>query len=866
MIHYMFLVHKSRCKLFLFFALMGCCFFSCAHHDHTELEHNSTIKEGEKFTASICMQSGTETVLRAGVNGVEDIKSLRVLVFDADKRFLYSSDAVLETQVNISSKDDKDFLPDTTKEGITMGQSFRVSLVKSSECRYIHFVANYDWNDFSQDYFVVGTSAGELMTKLLDKYIEKDKVNSRNNDNKSFLAMWSLVELKQGLDENSLKDKVVKLLRDYAKITVKNEANDFTLEAFTVCNVPNQGAVVPFTSEHSGFSFPYPVVRATVPAATTLIENNKEADLIDVTSNKEGAFNLFEWDNTGDKKAFVVIKGKRNNSGESCYYKVDLVWSKDDNSIKDYFPILRNHHYVVNIKGVNGNGYKTIAEAIASPAGNNVFSSVVLQDFKKVSDGVVSLSVDPIHVIAVKAGDYPFVTSYTVKDKQEADVKKHMKYYPSWYQYGNKKDDNETGWVKDKDEYLEAIQQTDNGFKVKVKKVPTDKIVEHCIDVVGLRQHNNEKVDAVSGATQPIVRRVKIVLRPAFKFNGKLEKDPEDEFVRKLSFDISGELTKGNLPFDVYIKTKNLTPRHNDGDKKLQLVYRNGETYYRYTVRDEGELGKRIEFPFLLNDEVKESSKVELSSVYYDNQDIALEVSRIEYTSVQFYMMYKKPYEQQENYLRTSCSFSLKLDNKVYSETEFFHAFRGEISRESNQSFKMTLPRSRYNSIKDKDLTITATDTYVTREPRVSPGYVRYTLSATKRIQEWMQNGSESIHMDVEEVKVRGELKHFKKDWSKTSKPPIPTCKFFSEISGREFIFTNARIIDPEKRSDNTYHYEVIIPKEHLSYLNGELKFKYTKVVGTALYGRKDRYQYNQSLLHLEKESTCLIWAWWLQL
>lgn len=102
--------------------------------------------------------------LRASIEDVKDITSLRLLVFDERGRFLYSSDATMGEVESATSQTD-DFLPDAKRDGITQIRKFQKQPYTRVVYRVIHFVANHDWSGFPQDYFAQGhCSAGEFMT------------------------------------------------------------------------------------------------------------------------------------------------------------------------------------------------------------------------------------------------------------------------------------------------------------------------------------------------------------------------------------------------------------------------------------------------------------------------------------------------------------------------------------------------------------------------------------------------------------------------------------------------------------------------------------------------------------------------------
>lgn len=842
------------------YAFCGLAAISCAGDPRMDEEtYKSFVKEGEWFTTSLNLQADQLSELRRGIDNDEDITSLRVIVFDANKNFLYSQDAVLGSSKDLSEKTDNDFFPDQKKEGITRGKSFTVTLKKSSERRYVHFIANYDWTGFEQDYFITGTSSGELMPSLLVKHEEGKNGNGHSaNENKPFLPMWSRAFLER-LDEHTFNGKVIKLVRNYAKITVENKASDFKLEAFTVCNVPKQGTVVPFKMDNLDFSFPYPVSEATVPPGTSLIANDQESDLIDLRDGEKHAYHLFEWKNDGNEKTFVIVKGKRSINGtmQDRYYKIDLVKQRDQGVVGDYFPIVRNNHYMITINGVNSDGYATLREAIRAPAGNNLFSSIEMQNFKKVSDGVLTLSVDPITFFIVRPGTYEFSSFYS-------GGWEHTKYYPSWYKISDYKDDLETNWEKDKDPFMGELKRVQGkGFSIHVKEVPYDQIKEYSVEVVGLRRHGSTVVDATSGATVPLSRRVKLILRPPFLFHGKLEADTStgDTNDRILSFDIPKEINKNLLPFDIYIKTDELTPR-STASKDLVLVYRDGAVYYRYTVRSEDRIGKRLSLPFIINNGSQTKKAVELSSEFYEEDLIYPETTLRHSVSLNLY--YLKPDNSRSEWLPKNAPFTFTFDGASYSEEDFRDFFGGTMMGDTDGHFKLSLPSSFYDDYKGKDFTISAFHAYSS-----SYGFVKYIVQETKKLEEWMQ-GTSPIQMSLERVEIKGVLYHYQYSsngwipsyhlYDDNNSYPHYTPIFYANSSSSSSI---AELLQAEIRYRGAYGYDykLTITEDLLPYIERGLYFDYYKTpYGMRVYnGTFSNYYVNKLWRDLES-STRLDW------
>ena len=200
------------------------------------------------------------------------------------------------------------------------------------------------------------------------------------------MIYWSRKTVDELKAHNSLSNPVL-LVRNQAKITLSvNASTGFEQKGWVVVNSNAFGTVAPYCSEH-GFEAPHYIDRPFV----TLPENiTKLGDFLDVRTNTEEY--IFETENTDDSPIDFIVKGSQNG-GDDLYYRISII---DQNG--EYIPILRNHHYTVNITGPLYYGQPTFAEALAAPATNNVWVSIS-DEINSLTDGVNTLSVDKTDVI-----------------------------------------------------------------------------------------------------------------------------------------------------------------------------------------------------------------------------------------------------------------------------------------------------------------------------------------------------------------------------------------------------------------------------------------------------------------------------------
>ena len=86
-----------------------------------------------------------------------------------------------------------------------------------------------------------------------------------------------------------------------------------------------------------------------------------------------------------------MLRGKYNNN--EYWYRVDLVKANEGTGVIEYFDILRNFAYNINITQVTA-GKTSAKDAIEQPAGNNILSSLDIAHLTNVSDGKATLEVN----------------------------------------------------------------------------------------------------------------------------------------------------------------------------------------------------------------------------------------------------------------------------------------------------------------------------------------------------------------------------------------------------------------------------------------------------------------------------------------
>lgn len=316
------------------------------------------------------------------------ITSLQLVVFDENGYFVQAVDA-------------------TGSFGVESGveYNFTAELMQSPYKRVIHFIANSPQATADYAYGSETTLINALTT-------------SGAQD-----AYWQRVELPNGIlkgNEAMVKALTkVPLVRNFVKISaVKAESVTdaiFTLEGIAVINVPNKGTVAPFNVNSGAYAaYSAGVAYSTLETAGYYGYEPSDMTITDNLASATFANEQYIYErrqNQGDSDyTYVIIKGKYNG-GSSSYYKVDLI-DADNN----YYNLLRNFNYVININNVLGAGYDSAAAAAAAAASNNISASVDTENLLNISDGSSRLYVEYVDKVITKPGEY------TLKFKYVSDI------------------------------------------------------------------------------------------------------------------------------------------------------------------------------------------------------------------------------------------------------------------------------------------------------------------------------------------------------------------------------------------------------------------------------------------------------------
>jgi len=312
---------------------------------------------------------------------------------------------------------------------------FRVrNIYSSSQPRRLHFVVT-SAPDIRE------IEGGEFISVMANETTVMPALMSEGNTD----VYWGLSEQPQITDDMTLEMKVI---RNFVKMSVESseDTNKFKLLGYTVVNRPSKGTIAPYIyKDHMFASFLSPdnttlksydeivaqgyhgVNPAGAEASmthTTLIE--AQASLAEseqlISANKKSPYYFYERSQSetasagGTAMTYLIVKGSYN--GKTYYYKIDIGHNKSGKF--EFYDLLRNFHYTINITEVGGPGAETLEAAMAGVAHNNISASVVTRDLFAISYHNELIVVSDTRVIFTEqTANYKLRFRYTVPEDAE---------------------------------------------------------------------------------------------------------------------------------------------------------------------------------------------------------------------------------------------------------------------------------------------------------------------------------------------------------------------------------------------------------------------------------------------------------------
>lgn len=286
------------------------------------------------------------------------------------------------------------------------------------------------------------------------KYASEAVVFSNLSVRDNSQAYWGRVEFPNGYgtvdknmkpqltDEAKQKLTGVNVLRNFAKVSVEVAAtatSNFQLTGFELVNVPTSGTVAPYNSgrqkfprmfDDAGTMLGYLAVAGNgsgqqgysgiMPANCGF--RNLEENFSPVADGGRPAWStspayLYEHPFESTRRTYVILQGNyrptTTDAWQTCYYKIDLVRLNEESGMTEYYDILRNYDFHINVTGVSAPGASTASEAISGVSYNNISADVDARDMLQISDGANIVEVSKTNIIFTNTTPVEFLYRYS---------------------------------------------------------------------------------------------------------------------------------------------------------------------------------------------------------------------------------------------------------------------------------------------------------------------------------------------------------------------------------------------------------------------------------------------------------------------
>lgn len=340
---------------------------------------NGVKVEGENLTVSASMSVPSLVAATRAFSDEADLANLHLYLVE----FVDNGNPLTNTFSRVYEA--KDEIVDASK-GVV---NFDVTLRATASPRILHLVALPKGETITAEYGVEATVIPGLKTSGgVEAYWRRlsfpDGYCSPSGDG----AWTPLPGLREALTG-------VGLIRNFAKISITDNATDFQLTGFEIINNPKQGTVAPWNASSNSFPefvgadfnpLEYKDIRAQykgrVPAKVEY--SNQPGSSTIVIPNGVGPKYMYERPASDLNHTYLILKGVRK--GQEMYYKLDI-GQNDATGLFNFYSILRNFDFHITLNSVNADGYKTVAEALEGMVFNNLSFDLELSNLLNMSDG-----------------------------------------------------------------------------------------------------------------------------------------------------------------------------------------------------------------------------------------------------------------------------------------------------------------------------------------------------------------------------------------------------------------------------------------------------------------------------------------------
>ena len=238
------------------------------------------------------------------------------------------------------------------------------SLEKTTSPRYVHVLANVPEGIAPPDF------------DYLDKVLGEKLYTSGLQD-----GYWKYLEFSGGIQDDAsamAKFNGIKLVRNFAKVSLDADPSGFTVLGFELYNTPTRGSFLPYQGksgsdflfytdwEDAGNAKAYSALIANytgylIPGSTPLYRPSYGAG--DFPEDTNPKF-MYEHPASPENPTYIIAKLKKG--GVTKFYRLDIL-----DNVGNKSAIIRNYNYTVTISSITTAGYDTPVEAELNPSDYN---------------------------------------------------------------------------------------------------------------------------------------------------------------------------------------------------------------------------------------------------------------------------------------------------------------------------------------------------------------------------------------------------------------------------------------------------------------------------------------------------------------
>ena len=242
------------------------------------------------------------------------------------------------------------------------------SLEKTTSPRYVHVLANVPEGIAPPDF------------DYLDKVLGEKLYTSGLQD-----GYWKYLEFSGGIQDDAsamAKFNGIKLVRNFAKVSLDAGSSGFTVKGFELYNTPTRGSFLPYqgkeivgadtnykfykdwengenAKDYSALIANYPGY--LIPGATPLYRPSYGAG--DFPEDTNPKF-MYEHPVSPENPTYIIAK--LTKGGETKFYRLDIL-----DNVGNKSAIIRNYIYNITINSITTDGYDTPADAELNPSDYN---------------------------------------------------------------------------------------------------------------------------------------------------------------------------------------------------------------------------------------------------------------------------------------------------------------------------------------------------------------------------------------------------------------------------------------------------------------------------------------------------------------